>query len=243
MLLGLTKYRNIAHDPLFSLVRALLPFDGGINGTPVFIDVIGNIWTALVGTPVLSTTRSKWGTSSLFLNGNSQGIVATNARLALGNGDYCIECWLWSAGLGISQFTQKLVDYRSAEPQDTPEIELEPGEVDSAGAVYINGAVRVTGNVKIIGRTIWQHIAVYRSSGITRFATGGMLSSSSYNSSSNYTQTKCNMGSQFIATSGDWRSINGYISDFRITAGAVGSGAARYGASNFTPPTAPFPTS
>lgn len=242
VLLGLTKYRNIDTDPLFALVRALLHFDG-TNGSTAFFDQKSNTWAA-TGNAQLSTTKFKWGISSLALDGNNDGISATASQLALGNGDYCVEFWLSSTGVSISGFSSCMLDYRTSEPSDTLLIDLTTGGIDSGADVYINGATRTSNTVKITGNPAWRHIAAYRGNGVTRLAVGGIITSpAGYISSSSYTQTKCNLGMRFTPVSGDLRSVNGFIDDFRITTGSVGSGAARYGASNFTPPTAPFPNS
>lgn len=228
-------------DPLFGLVVALLHFQGS-GGSTTFTDQKSNTWAA-TGNAQISTANFKWGASSLLLDGNNDGISSTASQLALGNGDYCIEFWLSSTGANATGFTQQLVDYRTAEPTDSVMIELNSGAIDSGADVYINGSVRTSNSTRIVGHTDWKHIAVYRSSGVTLLAVGGVITLAGYTSSSNYTQTKCNLGMRFAAVSGDLRSVNGYIDDLRITVGPVGSGAARYGPSNFTPPTAQFPDS
>jgi len=82
----------------------------------------------------------------------------------------------------------------------------------------------------------WNYIVIERYSGVTKLFINGTQEGASYTDSNNYPTAPLVIGGRFSATSGDYRSLNGYIDDLRVT-----KGVARY-TGGFTPPTAALPT-
>ena len=97
----------------------------------------------------------------------------------------------------------------------------------SGGSGYTHGGTLVANT--------WSHVATSRSgSTITNYINGASVGTSTYSGSGTYYSTSTfRVGTDRLTTN----FINGSIDDLRIT-----KGIARYTA-NFTPPTAPLPTS
>jgi len=95
-------------DP--SLTLALLHFDGANNST-VFTDSspFNQTVAVVTGTPKISTAMSKFGGSSLYLDGSSSIKIPNNANLNLGTGAFTIEFWFYLLSLpsGDALFLQK----------------------------------------------------------------------------------------------------------------------------------------
>src|SRR5690606_34123168 len=78
-------------DPYWSSVSSLLHFNGS-NGSTTFTDEKGVGWTAS-GDAEISTAQSKFGGSSLSLDGTGDWLDASNAGFTFGTGDFTIEAW------------------------------------------------------------------------------------------------------------------------------------------------------
>ena len=95
-------------DPALTLM--LLHFDGANNST-VFTDSspFNQTVSVVTGTPKISTDISKFGGSSLYLDGSSSIKIPDNANLNLGTGVFTIEFWFYLLSLPISEamFLQK----------------------------------------------------------------------------------------------------------------------------------------
>lgn len=225
-----------ATDPLFAFVVSLLHFDG-TNGSTTITDVIGHTWTVNGGAD-LTTANKKFGTASLDSDGNNDWINATDASFAPGTDDFCVEMWVRRAGNTATGFTGHLFDMRTAEPSVTPLIFVNgSGQTPSiATNYYVNGSSVIVSGTNSMDTT-FRHLALDRSSGTTRLFIDGTQVGSDYADANDYTATTIYLAGRFADVSGDRRSWNGQIDDFRYTVGA-----SRY-TSNFTPPTSPFPNS
>jgi Concanavalin A-like lectin/glucanases superfamily len=80
---------------------ALLHFDG-TNGSTTMTDVYANTWTAQVGA-ALSTAWSKFGPSSLLLNGSTDFINTPHDIFRPGSSDFTYECFANATVIGGSQ--------------------------------------------------------------------------------------------------------------------------------------------
>jgi hypothetical protein len=181
-----------------------------------------------VGNAQISTTQSKWGGSSMYFDGAGDYLNFPSSQLfGLGTGDFTIEFWLY---LNTVSGTQNLCDFRNA---TATEVAITLYMNLASPRLYVNGADRITGGNLITGQ--WYYIALTRSSTSTKFFVDGTQSGSTYSDSNNYLTPR----PLRIGTTNDGTPqfpLNAYIQDFRIT-----KGYARY-TSNFTAPTAAFPT-
>ena len=176
-----------------------------------------------------STTQVKFGTSSLYFDGSSYlTVTPSGSDLAPGSGNFTIDFWAYhTAG---SPYDQLYHDTRPGDGNTNNTILFFRGH--SAGRNgglfdYGNGSF-VIEDQGFIPLNEWVHVAISRSSGVTKgFINGTQVASQS--DSINYSKSGCNIG----ATIGnEGAHMRGYIDSFRLT-----PGVARYTAS-FTPPTA-----
>lgn len=209
-------------DPALTL--ALLHFDGANNST-VFTDSSPFNQTILVvtGTPKISTAMSKFGGSSLYLDGSSSIKIPNNANLNLGTGVFTIEFWFYLLSLPSidSFFLHKL-----GTPQQSIVIN---GTSKKLYSGFFNGTIGPTTTVITAGA--WYHVAVVRQTenGIIKQYING-VNEGTINSPGSVDNTgDLAIGSWFNGSN----RVTGYIDEFRIRKEAIYTG-------NFTPPTAAF---
>jgi hypothetical protein len=181
-----------------------------------------------VGNAQISTAISaKWGSGSMYFDGNGDYLqTPSNPILPFGTGDFTIEFWAYWAGGSFTSYATAI---------DTRNGSVAAGLAIAAnittGAWYVSiSAQEILGTVAAAAS--WQHIAVTRSGTSLRLFVNGTQTGSTYTSSNDFSNTTLRVGlrpdNQY-----PW---NGYLQDLRIT-----KGYARY-TSNFTAPTAAFPT-
>jgi len=209
-------------DP--SLTLALLHFDGANNST-VFTDSspFNQTVSVVTGTPKISTAMSKFGGSSLYLDGSSSIKIPDNANLNLGTGVFTIEFWFYLPSLPSDSawFLHKI---------GTPQQQIyiaHPSRKLTSG--FLSASLVST---TAITAGAWYHVAVVREAEngvikqyINGVNEGGTLSTSgSVDNAGDLT-----IGSWYSGSDG----ITGYIDEFRIRKEAM------YLA-GFTPPTSAF---
>jgi hypothetical protein len=181
-----------------------------------------------VGDAQISNTTAKWGSTSIKFDGTTDYLVEpTSVYFGYGTGDFTIECWVYFNSTGTSTIFSNLSGTASTNPH-----------------IYINSTIRFYdgGGDRITSSTspstgVWYHLAVCRASGSTRMFLNGTQTGSTYADTNDYGQsaplgvgTYWNGGAPVTAS-----TLNGYLQDVRV------SKYARY-TTNFTPPTAAFPT-
>lgn len=222
---GILASSAVAADPYWSQVSSLLRFDGA-DGTTTFSDETGKVWTA-AGSAQLDTSQSRFGGSSLLLDGNGDYITtAAHADFGFGTGDFTVEGWHRATGWNNNAF---LADFRVL---GGASFVIWCSENSHAGRFAYStemGTAYVSGpGVFTFG--VWKHWAVTRQAGTVRGFLDGVL--------------------QFTTTDArDFGSIQGpYIgSSVSANQGAIGNmdlvrttkGLARY-TTDFTPPIVPF---
>lgn len=229
-------------DAHFPKVEALLPFDG-TNGATSTTDLSerGNTVT-FGGDAEISTAQSKFGGSSLSLDGNGDYVDLPQVTNQLVSEDFTIEFWFrinsgagsetvglfgsyYTGGSGKGMLMQSTATYNQVFFQ------WHYGASDWA---YLN---QTQGTRTSLSNNTWYHVAVTRSGSTWRLFLNGAqedsVTQSSYITDSGSTTRLGNYGPSGTASHG----LNGYIEDFRIT-----RGVARY-TSNFTAPTSAHPTS
>ena len=178
------------------------------------------------GNAVVSTAQSKFGGSSLYLDGSSTVTIPYNAAFDFGDGDFTIEAWV-----------------RPSSPDPSAPYGLVcAGGFPSGWATYTGGGDGQTslntgspywsGNV--LGPSpadaVWSHIAFTKQGTLCRCYVNGVLNGTATISGAfNANSEPLTIGSD--RTSGGYKFV-GYIDDLRIV-----KGIALYTA-NFTPPAA-----
>jgi len=220
-------------DLYFPYTELLLPFDG-VNGATTTSDLSNKNHTLTFGgTAQLSTAQSKFGGTSLLLDGNSDYVNAggSNSSFTWGTSDFTIECWIYLNSIGA---------YENIFSHSSPSAGIEWGLDGSSGfkiymgggSWFVNGTVTSSSGIST-GQ--WIHVALVRNGSdfdtYVNGTKGGTTASSatSISAPSNNPYIGCNRGTGGF--------IDGYIDDFRITIGR-----ARY-TSSFTAPTTAHLTS
>ena len=178
-----------------------------------------------VGSPVISTAQAKFGDTSLSVSGSSS--VKFNeygySGFAFSTGDFTIEFWYY----GDSTQNDYLFDTRLANDNEARASVY--FNSNSKLSYYTSNTTRITSTTALTNNT-WTHIALVRSSAVTRFYFNGTQDNQSFSDTLNMPSAQLVIGSKWNGT----QFVTGYFDDFRI------SNMARY-TSNFTAPSAPFP--
>jgi hypothetical protein len=226
-------------DVYFPQTKLLLPFDG-VNGATTTSDSSNrNATVTFNGNASLSTAQSKFGGSSLYLDGTGDTVSITDTywNTAIHSGDFTLELWV---RFTVDE-TSNLIAARATGTSEGWVIQryasgTQSGQIlfyyrDSAGWQYLNYA---QGTRTTISQNTWYHVAVTRNGNAWRFFLNGTQEDTTTNSNAIVTSTS---GKLEI---GGWGALDypvtGYIEDVRIT-----KGIARY-TSNFTAPTTALPT-
>lgn len=219
-----------AVDPHWSSVTSLLHFDGA-NASTVMKDEKGKVWTANAGAK-LDTSQSKFGGSSLALNGTS---------------DYLSTPYMSGHFDPVNDHTIEALVRPSISKRHTF-FDLSAGSLGFFGhycailadgrfqAVYGTSAgwsVAITGNSVPLNE--WTHLAISKGGHVVRLFIGGVLQVThtlAGDPAPNLTPMVLGKDS-----ANETRYFQGWIDEFRYT-----DGVARY-TDSFTPPAAAFPNS
>jgi hypothetical protein len=225
-----------------STVRLLLHFDGANNST-TFKDNSYNVFSNATysGAAAISTTQSKFGGSSLYLNGanaSSFKFVNTSNGINFTTGDFTIEMWFYRVA---SVAWISLINFNTSAWYQGPVI-----LINNVGQLYLENSyggsnkwTLNTGWVPPLNQ--WHHIAVVGTADQhVKFYVNGTLYATRNGS---YTFSMPSGGDIYLGNSsffpsgiaGDTgvRTLNGYIDEVRI------SNVARY-SGNFTPSATAF---
>jgi hypothetical protein len=191
------------------------------------IDATADNVLETLGNAQISTTQSKFGGSSMSFDGSGDYLTTPSVQNnELGAGDFTIEFWMfpnntssaYRALVSSENYSATTGGWSLYQNGTAIEFWLSPG-----GSATLNATSAVTANT-------WQHLALCRASGTLRLFVNGTQAQSVSNSTT-LTGRQVWIGGN---NSGSF-FFNGYIDDLRVTR------FARY-TSNFTAPTAAFPT-
>lgn len=227
----------MAGDANYPNVSLLLPFDGadGFSSAADLSSVPKTI--TFFGDAKISTTQSKFGGTSLYLDGSGDYLsVAHNPALSLVSGDWTIEAWIYIVALPASG-TMEIVNKDGVSGTSYSQFALAVTSAGKLTAFIGNGnGVSPTGTIYTGSTTIttgaWHHVAIVKNgSTFIGFLNGGQEWSAA--AATMYEGSKALLIGYHTGQPGT-AYFNGYIDDLRIT-----KGIARYTA-NFTPPAAAF---
>jgi hypothetical protein len=228
--LSLSAGATVACDPYYANLSLLLPMNGANNST-TFTDYSPSPRAQTPqGDPSISTNQYKWNGSSGYFDGNDALQFAYNASLDWWTTDYTLECWVYMVALTSGYFGSPVL-MGNGDTGGTNYWSFGPVN-NIIRFYYFNGAALTVSSTATISQTSWTHIAMVKnSSGINLFVNGVGLAS------------PVAVQGTPLSSSGFPFRLGGmanyqhfYMNDLRIT-----KGVARY-TSNFTPPTAAFPT-
>ena len=176
-----------------------------------------------------SALLNPYGVGSVLFNGTSQFLSATLSA-ALGTGAYTIECWINSNSLYNGKSYSGIFDSRTS-GTDAGGVSLY-FQASGTSLVYRIGATNaITIDASVLSPNTWYHMAVSKKGSLVTLYINGVSVGTATNSA-NSSNTLFNIGKTF-----DPFYFNGYISNFRITAGIP-----VYPSNpTFTPPTGTLP--
>lgn len=218
-------------DPFFSNVKLLLHLNSSfIDSGPGFVQTGG-------GSAAISSTRSKFGGSSLFLDGSTSGSRLTStAQCGFGAGQVTVEAWVRPT---VDQTGRIVSAQDSVSPPPVFALRVDTGGGVTAilrdnGGGGLMVLTSTSSGLVAMNDTAWHHVAFTRdgSNVCTLWVDG--VSAASTTSSTNPNAAR----PYFIGAFDNTQELfAGYIDDLRIT-----EGVCRYTAT-FTPPATAFPDS
>jgi hypothetical protein len=90
------SFQGTGTDQYSASVSLMLKFDGENNSTNIVDSSINNLSITRYGDVKMSTVKSKFGSSSLYFDGNSDYIAINNSNqmFTFGSGNFTIEMWI-----------------------------------------------------------------------------------------------------------------------------------------------------
>ena len=221
-------------DVNFPRVICLLSFDGGTNGSTTLTDLSNNQHTANAESGAqISTAQSKWGTSSLFLDGTNDYVELNSIASQLSSiSAYTIEGWFKlpeSDEVGVLWGVNSSSGGNVLWPLVNGDSSMKINAGSTSGSFDISPVNIRDGN--------WHHVAVTHdgSDNYDVYVDGNKYKDHTGNSSYNSTD-KISIGMEYdTGSKSDYCSM--YCNDFRV------SNFRRYTDSTYTVPTAAFLTS
>jgi len=225
----LTSYASdgttiLAQGVISSISGDKIFLTGKVDGLVSKADANGKTVTVL-GNAQLSTTIKKFGTSALLLDGTGDGLsVPSSIDFAFGTQNYTIEGFIYRTTGGAYQL---LFDFRN-NVSDTSAISFGLTPTNEL-YLYTNGAIQITGTTAVPLNT-FVHVALSRSSNVTKIFLNGVQEGSSYTDTTNYSSRGLRIGINYAGSG----AFAGVIDEIRVS-----KGIAKY-TSNFAVPTSEF---
>ena len=231
-------------DLHFPKTELLLPFDGTNGSTSTTDSSNRNNSITFNGNAQISTAQSKFGGSSLLLDGAGDYLqVANQDYFDFGSSDFTIECWFYFDS-SSSETYNTLLDMGNGSASGAGPFWT--AVKSDSGTYYIGVALDTTtagdwdvlNNLAIatLSASTWHHFAVSRAgSNFKVFLNGTSVATATSSSAMRDENSALQIGARGQNTASHY--FKGYIDDVRIT-----NGVARY-TSNFTPPTTAHLTS
>lgn len=230
-------------DVFLQQIVSLLHMDGA-NDATVFNDATGKRWTR-TGTAALKTATKKFGTASLYCDGNGDYLSSTDdGSFDFSTGDFTLEAWINLAGPSGTTETGTGNRNGCIIGNDTGttgwNFFVYGDTTDTKSGLYLETKLSGVGAAASAAYAFnygqWYHVAVTRKAGSVRFFVDGAQVGSTATISAAVTCGGSNIWIGAALPGSGWsRYFNGYIDDLRVT-----KGVARYDGS-YSVPTEAFP--
>ena len=188
-----------------------------------------------VGSAQISTAQSKFGGSSIYLDGTGDYLTFPSSQgFAMGTGDFTFEGWVYATGSDAADATGIFQQGTSLFPTSLTNslaVAIRPVSATIRWHTYAKNTFQ--DSTATVSLNTWYHFAFVRNGTTTTLYIDGSSVITVTSDNTDYTGTFLGVGSIYGTVNTNWE---GYINDLRIT-----KGYARYTA-NFTAPTAAFPT-
>jgi hypothetical protein len=165
----------------------------------------------LNGDAKLSTAQKKFGVSSLVLDGVGDYItIASQPDFAFGTADFTLDLFWRPDALGTQQV---LLDMRTTGTDVALYLEM-----DTSGNIrlFVNGSYRITSSAAVTAAA-WNHITLFRTSGVTKLAVNGTITPTTYADSNNYGNRPFRLGADYVGST----PCAGYFDEVRVVKGAA----------------------
>lgn len=190
---------------------SLLHFNGDTT------DAMGRSWSTLAGTPVASTTQSKFGGGSLYLDGSSAITTANSSDFDFGSGNWTIEWWEYPTSSNHLMILKDDTDWPGAW-----------GTTADFGAPGMACVGMTFASLGAISYSQWSHIAIIRDgTSLITFKDGTPVELKNISGSVTAGTGGVKIGIDYSGT-----YFTGYIDEIRIS-----KGISRWTIDGFTPPT------
>ena len=218
-------------DVYFPKVKLLLPFDGSNAATTTNDESNSTHSVTFAGGAQISTAESKFGGSSLYLNGDSgtKLTISQSSDFDFGTGDFTIEFWIKTSLSNNDSQSRRVISFGDNNATRI-QIFLSSDGID----FYDISSVKVDGDIDVADGN-WHHVAFTRSGTSLKGFVDGVQSGSTATNSTDYDNAAALTIGAYAST-GLGRVV-GYLEDLRST-----KGLARY-TSAFTAPTSGHLTS
>jgi len=226
-------------DVYFPQTSLLLPFDGSDAATSTSDLSNRNGTVSFAGTAQLSTGQSKFGGSSLLLDGNSDYLTISSSywASAIDSGDWTIELWVRFASMSGNQ--ELIVNRGDSGGNSSNGWGFRKKDTSNNIMLYwyeggqFNYLNHAQGSQTALSADTWYHVAATRSGNTWKLFINGTAEDTVTDSGTIVTSNE----NRLLIGNFGTNYLNGYIDDLRITVGQ-----ARY-TSNFTAPTTAHLTS
>jgi hypothetical protein len=218
----------VGGDQYFENVILLLHMEG-VNGSNTFVNTAVNTLTITANeTAQISTTQSKFGSAACSFDGSQDFLTLSNIPSGYLNGDFTIEGWVWLNNQNNQTFF-------NTSPHTCLGVSLDrDGSGDTM--VFVGNGSNWTNSMRSSGKLSyneWHHVALVRSGNTLTLYHDG-IQQCSVNTVPVNVGTEAKIGS-VAGLSYNTEFINGYVDEYRITAG-VG----RYTQPTFSVPAFPY---
>lgn len=217
-----------AGDPFYSSVSALLHFDGADGSISIVDNAPSPRTFSVLGNARISTAQSRFGGSSLLLDGSGDYLETPNSPVFnFGTGDYTIEFWSYRTSTKADCIVAHNTTDASATGGWWVNFAADTFQVYCAGSLVVSVAGAGTAG------SSWKFWRLVRASGtVYVFRDGALIGSAASSHAMNSASSLQIGGSSRFGGFDGW--FNGHIDDLRITNGVARSTA------NFTPPSEAF---
>lgn len=218
--------------PIDSYVKTLLHMDGA-QGSTVFTDKLGRVWTPSAGV-IISTEQSKFGGASAYFNGTSGFLQTPDAAdLAPVNNTYTFDFWFRTTRNNVIQYFAAQAPFNPDNSNVAYALMLYNGKIGLFRRTGSDAYSALIGVTQVAVNT-WYHFEVdVVGTNIYLFLNGVLeKTGTQYDNTPNSTAPFC-IGRNGIDQY-DASLYQGWIDEFRFS-----NGIARHTA-NFVPPTMPY---
>ena len=225
-------------DVYFPNVICLLSFDGSNGSTSITDRSNGNHTVTVNSDAKISTAASKFGGSSLLLDGSGDRLTINTVADVMNSNIHTIEFWFntsssdYSGGPAFFGFNNSSNSYDNS-------LLLQAISATQIRLYHTSGSSYSTSTVGAINDGEWHHLAVVSDGTDYDLYLDGTRVANNIGAAATIVDSDTFMiGAEYDGSAALGNYFNGYIDDFRIT-----NGVARYSGASFTPPSTAHLTS